>query len=245
MNLILVGVGLITGFVDSIAGGGGLISVPVFSLLIGPGVMAIGTNKIVGVVSTGVALFVYRYRGHVKLRGNFTFAFTVGLGAVLGAGCSGFISPVAYNWIIAAIAPVVIWIIFRKDLWVKAAIKEDHTHPHKYILWTAGVACGFYDGIAGPGGGTLMFLSLFTLAKLPLLTSMATAKIANLSSATVALVIFSFAGHIDWPTGSTMAAGVGFGAILGVSLATKNSGPIARIALAVISTLLIVRLILG
>jgi hypothetical protein len=239
---LLAAAGLITGFVDSIAGGGGLISVPVLSLALGPGVLAIGTNKIVGVTSTAVALYVYRSRGHVKLRGNFTFAFTVGIGAVLGSYSAGFVSDEFYKWLIAAIAPVIVYIIFRKEIWVKRSLREAHSHSHRLTLYAAGIACGFYDGIAGPGGGTLMFLALFTLARLPLLTSMATAKIGNLMSASVALVIFSLKDQVIWRPGFLMSAGVVFGAIAGATFATKNAAPLARVALAVVSTLLIIRM---
>lgn len=245
VDCALIFAGLVTGFVDSIAGGGGLISVPVLSIALGPGVLAIGTNKIVGVVSTAVALYVYRARGHVKLRGNFDFALMVGIGAVLGAFCAGFMSANAYKWLIAAIAPVIIFIIFRKDIWVKQSMKEDHSHPHRFVLYAAGLACGFYDGIAGPGGGTLMFLALFTLARLPLLTSMATAKIGNLTSASVALAIFTSKGYVVWRPGLFMALGVLFGASVGATLATKNAAPLARVALAVVSTLLIIRMFLS
>lgn len=239
---LLVLAGLVTGFVDSIAGGGGLISVPVFTLALEPGVIAIGTNKVVGFMSTAVALYVYRARGHVKLRGNLRYAATVGFGAVLGALCAGIVSPDFYKWLIAAIAPLVIFVIFRKEIWVKQSMREDHTQPHPFILYSAGVGCGFFDGIAGPGAGTLMFLSLFTLARLPLLTSMATAKIGNLTSASVALIIFALRGHVMWKPGLFMALGVLFGATAGASLATRNAAPLARVALAVVSTLLIIRM---
>lgn len=245
IDSLLVVAGIITGFVDSIAGGGGLISVPVFTLALEPGVIAIGTNKVVGFVSTAVALYVYRSRGHVKLRGNLTYAATVGVGAILGALCAGYVSADFYKWLIAAIAPVVIFVIFRKEIWVRQSLREDHSHPHRFILYSAGVACGFFDGIAGPGAGTLMFLSLFTLARLPLLTSMATAKIGNLTSASVALFIFSLKGHVMWRPGLFMALGVLFGATAGATLATKNAAPFARIALALVSTLLIVRMFLS
>lgn len=242
-DLFLVLLGLIAGTVDSIAGGGGLITVPVFSILFEPGAIAIGTNKIVGMVSTGVALYVYRRGGHVTLRGNWTFAFLVGIGAVTGAYCSRFVSPEAYKWLIAAMAPVVLWIVFHREIWVKRSIHQDHSHPNKNLLWLAAAACGFYDGIAGPGGGTLMFLSLFVLARMPLLTSMATAKIANFTSASVALVTFASTGQVIWRAGLVMAIGMAIGAAIGASFAVRNATAFARFALLIVSTLLILRLL--
>ncbi len=244
-TIFLVLLGVFAGFVDSIAGGGGLITVPVFSIMLEPGAVAIGTNKIVGCVSTAVALYVYRRGGHVTLKGNWTFAFMVGLGAVVGAWCSRFVSPEVYKWLIAAMAPVVLWIVFRREMWIKQSMRGDHSRPNLRGLYVAGLGCGFYDGIAGPGGGTLMFLSLFVLARMPLLTSMATAKIANFTSASVALVTFASAGQVVWPTGLTVALGMAAGAATGASYAMKNATVFARFALLIVSSLLILRLLLS
>jgi uncharacterized membrane protein YfcA len=243
-EILLVALGLLAGFIDSIAGGGGLITVPVFSILLEAGATAIGTNKIVGMVSTGVALYVYRRGGHVKLTGNWTFAGFVGAGALAGAWCARYVPADAYKWLIAGVAPVVLWIVFRREMWVKQSIREDHSQPRLLWLYGAGLACGFYDGIAGPGGGTLMFLSLFVLARMPLITSMATAKIANLTSASVALATFAATGHVVWRTGAVMALGMAVGAACGATFAMRNATVFARFALLFVSTLLVIRLLM-
>jgi uncharacterized membrane protein YfcA len=245
-QIFLIVLGLIAGFIDSIAGGGGLITVPMFSILLEPGALAIGTNKIVGMVSTGVALYVYRRSGHVKLSGNWGFALVVGFGALVGAWCSRYVPAEAYKWLIAAMAPIVLWIVFHKDIWIKQSLrKHDHSHPNRCILLLAALFCGFYDGIAGPGGGTLMFLSLFVLAKMPLLTSMATAKIANFTSASVALATFAATGNVAWSAGLIMAAGVSVGAAVGAGYAIRNATVFARFSLLAVSSLLIIRLLMS
>jgi uncharacterized membrane protein YfcA len=110
------------------------------------------------------------------------------------------------------------------------------------LFWISGFACGFYDGIAGPGGGTLMFLALLLIAKLPLLQAMATAKVANLASASVALGSFTLSGHVHWDKGVWMALGIGAGAAVGASMAQKRAATYARGALLIVVTLLIMRL---
>jgi len=245
LHFLLIAAGVLAGFVDSIAGGGGLITVPVFTLILGPGAEAIGTNKVVAVVATAVALFIYRRGGHVTLRGNWIFAGVVGGGAICGAWSSRFVPPEAYKWLIILVAPFILWIVFRKELWIKRAIKDEHPAPNPRLLLLAGVLCGFYDGIAGPGGGTLMFLSLFVLARLPLLTSMATAKIANVASSSLSLLTYALTGHVVWNTGAVMAVGVAVGAAFGARMAIRNAAVIARFALLVVSSLLILRLILS
>jgi uncharacterized membrane protein YfcA len=103
--------------------------------------------------------------------------------------------------------------------------------------------CGFYDGIAGPGGGTLMFLSLLIFARVPLLPAMATAKIANLASASVALSSFSITGNVVWKMGLITAVGMAIGATTGARLATRRAAPVARVALAIVATGLVLKLI--
>ena len=243
MFALLVLVGLLAGFIDSIAGGGGLITVPVFSLLLGPGAEAIGTNKVGALVGTVVATLVYSRQGHVRIRGHLLFFLVVALSSALGAYASAWVPREVYKWFIVAIVPLLLIVVLRKDLWIKRAAGQDHSHIHYKALWLAGFACGFYDGIAGPGGGTLMFLSLFVLARFPLIEAMATAKVANLASAGLSLATYSWGGHVQWSQGFSMALGMSFGAFAGASLATRNASPWARAALIVVSSLLVLRLI--
>lgn len=241
MALLLLVFGFIAGTIDSIAGGGGLITVPIFTLMLGPGASAIGTNKIVAAVSTSVALMIYRRHGHVTLRGNRRFALLAAVGAIAGAYVSPRIPPLAYKWLIVAIVPAVLYIVLAKDIWARELKSETKLDPR--WLWLAGLACGFYDGVAGPGGGTLMFLSLFVVARLPLLTAMGTAKVANFATASTSLAAFASQGHVIWNKGVMVAVGIGVGAALGAWLATKNAARWARAALAIVSLLLLLRLI--
>ncbi len=240
--LLLSAAGVLAGFIDSIAGGGGLITVPIFTLLLGPGALAIGTNKVVAVCSSLVAFLVYLRGGHVTFRRNISFVMVVGLGAVTGASLSPFIPKEIYRWLLVVIGPVILWVVYRKDLWVRKEI-EAPSERRGPLFFVIGFACGLYDGIAGPGGGTLMFLSLFLLARLPLLAAMATAKLANLASASLSLLTFAATGHVRWATGFNMALGISLGAFLGAHLAPRGSISLARTALMVITSFLLLRLI--
>jgi uncharacterized membrane protein YfcA len=219
--LILVSAGLVAGLIDSIAGGGGLITVPLLTILIGPGSLAIGTNKVAAVCSSLFALLVYMRAGHVDLKGNRIFALFVGLGAIFGALLSPFIPAPAYRILLILICPVILLIVFKKELWVRHEIENEISPTlssrYKLILfWSLGLASGLYDGVAGPGGGTLMFLALFLVARIPLIAAMATAKVANLTSASLSLATYA---------------------------STGNTGPIARGALFCLALILLVRLL--
>ena len=242
--LLLIVTGLIAGFIDSIAGGGGLITVPLLSILLGPGATAIGTNKVAAIFGVGAALLVYMRGGHVQFKRAWIFALVTGAGAACGAFFSPYIPADVYRWVLVAICPVILWIVYRKDIWVR--IETTHVHsenPNSLVFWSTGFVCGFYDGIAGPGGGTLMFLALFFVARLPLLAAMATAKLANFASGALSLAMFASSGHVIWPKGLTLAAGMIAGSMIGATYATRNAAPLARAALLVLAGVLLLRLI--
>ena len=117
-KIILIIGGLTGGFVDSIAGGGGLISLPLITLLLGPGPTAIGTNKIAGLASTLVALLVYMKGGHVQWRRSFAFTVLVGVGSLAGTMVSPLIPLAFFRWLLLGTCPVILWIVWRRDLWV-------------------------------------------------------------------------------------------------------------------------------
>jgi len=242
--------GSVAGFIDSIAGGGGLVTVPILMILLGPdsGTTAVGTNKLVAIVAAGAALLVYMRGGHVTIKGNRRFAICAVIGAFCGAFASPHVPPAAYKWIIVAVAPFILWLVFQRDWWVKKSL--EHPEPisknAKTIIWIAGFVIGFYDGIAGPGGGTMMFLVLLVLARLPLLQAMGTMKVANLSTASIALGVYAYTGHVAWTKGLIMAVGIGGGAVIGASLAASQgrAAIYARGALVAVVTILIIRLAL-
>lgn len=228
--------------IDSVAGGGGLITVPTLSLLLGPGAVAIGTNKIVGLAGASVALAVYARKGHVEWRRAITFAATVAIGSLVGSRVAFLVPPDAYRWILAAAAPAILWLVWNKDFWVHEEGKTKKTASRSRIV-AAALVCGFYDGVAGPGGGTIMFLALFLYAGQGLLPAIASAKLANVASAGVALASFAQAGMVRWERGLPMALGMCFGALIGATVASGQAAKWARIALTTVALLLVFRLI--
>src|SRR4051812_41236315 len=88
--------GLIAGFIDAIAGGGGLITLPAISLVVGAGVTAVGTNKIAGAAAALIALLVYARHGHVDWKNSLVFAAMAGLGALVGSRLAPLIPQAAF-----------------------------------------------------------------------------------------------------------------------------------------------------
>lgn len=238
--LFLTLVGFITGLIDAIAGGGGLISVPAYMLVLGPTVEAVATNKVSAVFSTLAALFIYQKKGFIDVQNYRPFLICVFTGSLCGAYSSSFMPVSFYKLMPLFLIPVLMFVLFQKKLWV-----EKQRTPHSpLVLAILGLTCGIYDGIAGPGGGTLMFLSLFVFGGVPLHLSMGTAKLANVLSASSSFVTYIYLGKINWWVSIPATITIVAGALIGARFATKNAAFYGRVALTAVSLLLVLKVIL-
>jgi uncharacterized membrane protein YfcA len=260
-SVFLLVAGTVTGFVDSIAGGGGLVSLPSLSLVLGPGVDAIGTNKIAGFGAALIALVVYAWHGHVDWRRSITFTVATGLGAFLGSRLAPLMPVWLFPWLLAATCPVILYIVWNKDLWSAREVAHESAQKvtHASIstsdrnssfamsslaaVVAAGFICGLYDGMWGPGSGTFMFLALLFIVRLPLLASLAAAKLANTASAVTSLVSYAAQGHVHVIPGLIVAAGTLVGGYVGAHQANRQASRIVRPVLAVVVTLLVIKLL--
>jgi uncharacterized membrane protein YfcA len=249
--IILIMTGILSGFVDSIAGGGGLINLPILSLLLEPGPVAIGTNKIAGAVAAFVALLVFIRRGHMDTKKSIAFTGWIAIGSLCGSQVAPLLPTHVFKWLLAATCPIILWVVWKKDLWVKKELLAHSLHsPSKWSplgtrsIILSGFGCGFYDGVWGPGGGTFMFLSLLFFAELPLLTALAAAKLANTCSASVALISYAAGGFVHWTEGALLALGITVGAFFGASHATQRASKIVRPVLAFVVVLLLIKVLL-
>jgi uncharacterized protein len=244
----------IAGFIDSIAGGGGLITVPVLTFLVGPGAVAIGTNKILGLVSALTALIVYMRKGHLQLRGSMGFLVALGLGTFVGAKITMHLPIEAFKWFLLSVCPLILIIILRRDSFVSrsgSGVKatdplstsgETLVAKPLWVLALLGVGCGIYDGAFGPGGGTFMFLSLAGWGGFPLLAAIATSKLANTLSAGVSLASFAYDGAVIWTVGLKLAAFSIAGALIGSHFASARAKTVVRPVLVIVVCMLLAKI---
>lgn len=239
-ELFLLAIGVVAGFIDSIAGGGGLITVPSLSLFLGLSSLTIGTNKIAGTISALVALTIYSFKGHMDWKRGWIFTGFIALGSYFGSFINPWVPTDWFRMFLILTCPLLLWILWRKDFWIKK--EEDHSSTagsQTGLIILLAFLCGFYDGVWGPGGGTFMFLSLFFVAKFPLLTALAISKLANATSAGISLFNFSRQGNVNWRVGNLLSLGILFGALAGSSLASRRASRIVRPVLIVVVVLLI------
>ena len=240
-NYLLTLMGFLTGLIDSVVGGGGLISLPTLSIAIAPGAPAIGTNKIVGVVGAFIALSVYARKGHILWKPGIVFCIVCAFGSFLGSSLAPFVSRDFFRYLMLFMCPVIIWIVWNKERFFTE--KENFVKPHTGIFLLSALLSGFYDGFFGPGGGTFMFLSLFLGTGFPMLTAIAISKLANTFSAGTALVTYAANGYVHWHEGFMMAAGMAVGSFVGATYASRAATKIVRPMLIFIVILLMIKLI--
>jgi len=239
--LILFFTGLCAGFVDSIAGGGGLIALPVLFSVGLPPQVALGTNKLQGSFGTLSASYNYIKKGVVRFNEHFTGILFTFMGATLGAWAiqqmeAGFIR----HLVPVLLLFVFFYTLFTKDLGETSGRAKIGPLPF-YLLF--GLGLGFYDGFFGPGTGSFWTAALLILLGLDMRTASGITRIMNFTSNIVALTVFIIGGNVLYSVGLCMAAGQIIGARAGSSLAIKKGASFIRPVFLTVVFLTIVRLV--
>jgi len=226
LTILLFVTGLFAGTVDAIAGGGGLISLPILLGIGMPPHLALGTSKLQGTIGTFVAARRYYRLGFISLKSIYPGIISGFIGSAAGA----IMSQMLDGHLLKKIVPVVLALILVYTIYTPKLGKED-IHPRMnaflfYVLF--GFGLGFYDGFLGPGTGSFWVFGLAFLLGFNLIKATAYTKMFNLNSSFVALVCFAIGGNIDYRAGLIMAAGQLIGARLGASLAINKGANLIR-----------------
>jgi uncharacterized membrane protein YfcA len=241
LTLLLLAAAFMAGFVDSIAGGGGLIAVPALLLAGLSPVEALGTNKLQGLFGSASATVAYARKGHVDLKTQLAPAALSALGAALGA-------------LLATVIPGDVFRAFLPFLLVAIALyfalkpnMDDIDRARRLSAFLFGLIVvpliGFYDGVFGPGTGSFFMLAFVALAGYGLLKATAHTKLLNFASNLGAFAVFAFVGVISWKIGLMMGAAQFAGAQTGSRLAMKNGARIIKPLLVITCVALAVKLI--
>ncbi len=238
---MLVLVAFAAGFVDSIAGGGGLLALPALLLAGLDPVAALATNKVQGTFGTASATYAFWKKGRLDVAGHWSDVALTFAGAALG------VLAVAYvpTGSLSAILPVLL-IAIAAYFALSPRLREDASRPRlSYHAFTFGFApvIGFYDGLFGPGTGSLFMLALVSLFGVGLIDATARTKLLNFISNIASLIMFAVSGKIVWPIGLAMGVGQFVGAQIGARLAIRNGAAIIRPLLVVVSCAMAVKLL--
>lgn len=227
--LILCPLVFVAGLVDSIAGGGGLISLPAYLLAGLPIHIAYGTNKFAMAFGTFFSAVRFFKNGQIHYKSSIIAASTALLGSYLGAKAALALDEIYLKYSLIVLLPVItIFILLRKNFG-----KEDTTFVlsgKKIIVLSAivGLIIGTYDGFFGPGTGAFLVLVFTGVIGFNLILASGNAKFVNLASNIAALITFLAEGKVLFFIGIPAALSAILGNWIGAGLAIKNGAKIIR-----------------
>jgi len=242
LTLIALGlVGVVAGFVDAIAGGGGLIAVPALLTAGLPPVAAFATNKMQSAIGTTIAAATYWRRGYVDLTAIGPAIVTTVVGSFLGALVVKQIDTTLLSYIVpVALICVAVYFTFAPRL----TDADSHARLNfALFVPVMGFVIGFYDGVLGPGTGSFLTLGFIALFGLGVTRAAANTKFVNLASNLGALALFIPSGDVVWPIALTMAVGQLAGGYLGALTGIRFGARLIKPLVVVISIALAVRLL--
>ncbi|WP_205480356.1 TSUP family transporter [Sphingomonas arenae] len=238
----LTAVAVLTGFIDAIAGGGGLIMMPALLFTGIPPLQALATNKLQSMFGTMMAMINYGRSGLIEWRRNLPSMLLVFAGAA--AGCL-VVQSIEARWL-NLIIPVLLMAVALYVLVSPRMTDEDAHHRVTSRGYAPiGGTIGFYDGFFGPGTGTFFTTSLVALRGYGLTKATALTKLLNWTSNIASVALFAWGGHMLWLLGLCMAAGAMLGGWLGSHTAMKFGARLIRPLLVAISLAMTARLLWG
>jgi uncharacterized protein len=240
MLAVLALVGFAAGFLDSIAGGGGLLAVPAYALAGLDPVAAVATNKLSSTFGSGSATFAFARAGKIDLRRMWPSALSAGLGSILGALALPFApreaASIALPFILIAVA---LYFAFSPQM------GESDRHQRlseRAYAWTLAPLIGFYDGVFGPGAGSFYAIGFVALVGFGVTRAIANARLANFASNIGGLVVFAFGAHIVVAAGLSMGVGQFLGSRLGARAVLGAGANLARPLIVAVSCVMALRL---
>jgi len=235
----------VSGWIDSVAGGGGVIQLP--ALLIGlptlPVATVSGTSKLAGFVATVTASATYLSRVRISWRTVLAVAPTAYIGASIGATLIRYVPRAAYTPVIIVVVAVVGFYTWRRPQLGQATSLLHRGAAHWVIAISIGLVCGLWDGLVGPGTGTFLTISFVALLGYEFLQATAMAKVVNMVTNIAALVVLGTAGHVLWGVGGCMAVCSITGAAFGSRMAVNRGNHFIRVVFLVVVALVEVKLI--
>lgn len=214
------------GFVDAIAGGGGMVTIPALLSVGLPPHLALGTNKLQGCFGSLTAALNYRRSNIVSFREIGVGVVFTAFGALAGTMTVQVISPQLLSQLIPImLLGLLIYMLFNPRIGDRQRDPKINL-PLFYILF--GSMIGFYDGFFGPGTGTIWTLAYVIWIGFDLKTSTAYTKTMNFTSNAISTLVFVLGGHVLFLAGIVMGIGQMLGAYAGSHLVVKRDTSFVR-----------------
>ena len=244
--LIVCPLVFLAGLIDSIAGGGGLISLPAYLIAGVPPHIALGTNKTSSSMGTVVSAAKLAKNGFVDRRTAVPGGLCAVAGAIVGATISLYVEDTVITHMMIVILPVVAFYVLRSRT-LGESEKTGTLTGGRLIgaVCGIGLVMGIYDGFYGPGTGTFLLLLLTGLAHLDTRRAAGTTKVMNLSSNLAALATFLINGKVYYYLGLVSGLFCIAGHYIGSSLVVRGGRRVVRPMILVVLCILFGKLALG
>lgn len=239
MAIILFIIGVVSNILGTLAGGGGLITLPTMLLLGIPAHSAIGANKVANMVSTCTNIFTMFRKKELTLKEATPIVIVCAIGGILGGITASYLSVKALT--LTAICLLIF--AFLLSLLGKTSFGENVQLQLKAKSASLLAAVGFYDGVFGPGSGTLL-IYIFAAEKLMYMKAVILGRVGIFATCTGAAIVYIIAGHIMWYETMFLLVGSVIGAQIGLMFARKISIKTAQILLRCITLVLIAQLVI-
>ena len=242
MLLIVCPLALLAGFIDSIAGGGGMISLPAYYLAGLSPALAAGTNKLSAMMGTSLATVSYARAGKLDYRVGVPAALGALVCSALGALLMASLPANVVRILVLGCIPVAAVFTLRG----RKRATEPRVHTPAATRWVSlaiGCGVGFYDGLIGPGTGTFLILLFLQVFMMEEVMASGTAKLVNLASNAAALASLIVTGDVLFLLGIPAGLCSMLGAALGSRLTIRKGGKFVRIMMLAVLGLLLAKIL--
>ena len=240
--LVLFGVAMVAGIIDTLAGGGGLITVPALLIAGVPPHMALGTNRLQACIGEFTAVARFTQKGVFEIQYLPRGILFTAIGAAIGT--------VLVSWLpkelLEKLLPVLMVVITLYSFYSKSFLRKHSVEglikaPLFMILM--GLLIGFYNGFFGPGTGSIWMIAFVILLGTTIQQASISAKPLNLAGNLVSLMVFVWLAQVDWILGILMGTGQIVGAMIGSYLVLEKGSQLIRpvfITVALIMTVVLI-----
>lgn len=238
---ILFSVALVAGFIDAIAGGGGLITIPALLMTGISPALALGTNKLQACGGSFSASLYFIRKRAVNLSEVWLLIVLTFIGSVIGT----LLLQQVDSSIIRKVLPFLMLAIGLYFLFTPKLGEEDRQQRFSFVgfTFTAAALIGFYDGFFGPGTGSLFSLAFVTLLGFNLAKATAHAKVLNFTSNIASLMLFLIGGQVLWSVGLAMMAGQIIGGNLGAKMVLTKGKSLIRPMVVIMSFIMTAKMV--
>jgi uncharacterized membrane protein YfcA len=236
----------LAGLMDSIAGGGGLISLPAYLISGVPTHLALGTNKLSSSVGTAVSTYRFCRNKYVDWLLAIPSIILAFIGSFLGANLALTVDEKIMKYLLLIILPIIAVSVLHKKSSIETKSQKQLKRGMVYlIVCLSSFLLGTYDGFYGPGTGSFLILIYTGIAKMDIKVASGNTKLVNLASNIAALVTFLLNGKIIFILGIAAAVFSIAGHYVGAGLAMKNGDKIIRPVILVVLIFLFIKVIFG